>query len=241
LLLILKNIAREGPGLLEEVLRERGIGCEVIELEKGGRLPGLDGYGALVVLGGPASANDDNEIMRSELALISDAIARGLPCLGICLGLQAMVKAAGGRVVPSPLKEKGLRGPDGNPFTVELTEEGRADPLFKGLDGAFPVFQLHGETVEPSPEMRLLASGRFCRNQVVRIAPGAYGIQCHFELTPEMLGVWTDEDPDLQGLDAEELLNDFLAINKGYNRVGRRLLQNFLDIAGYRPTRNKMA
>ena len=231
-LLILKNAAREGPGLLADVLRDRGIGCEVVELEQGERPPGLDGFGALVVLGGPASANDDDDVMRGELALIRDALARGLPCLGICLGLQALVKAAGGGVVPGPSKEIGFRGPDGEMFTVELTEEGRTDPLFKGLDGAFPVFQLHGETVELSPDMQLLASGRSCRNQVVRVAPRAYGAQCHFELTPEMLGVWVDEDPDLRGLDAEELLGEFRAIKYRYNRVGRRLLHNFIELSG---------
>jgi GMP synthase (glutamine-hydrolysing) len=231
-LLILKNAAREGPGLLAEVLRDRGIGCEVVELERGDRLPGLDGFGALVVLGGPASANDGDDIMRGELALIRDALDRGLPCLGICLGLQALVKAGGGGVMPSPSKEIGFRGPDGEMFTVELTEEGRTDPLFRGLDGALPVFQLHSETVELTPDMQLLASGRSCRNQVVRAAPRAYGIQCHFELTPEMLGVWMDEDPGLRGLDAGELLGDFRAIKFRYNRVGRRLLHNFLELSG---------
>ncbi|MDB5185659.1 MAG: glutamine amidotransferase class-I, partial [Candidatus Saccharibacteria bacterium] len=93
------------------------------------------------------------------------------------------------------------------------------------------VFQLHGETVELTPDMTVLATGKFCLNQIVRVAPKAYGIQSHFELTPEMLAVWAEQDPDLIPIGKDKLLADFKAIEQSYTRIGQTLLRNFLRIA----------
>lgn len=229
-ILVLKNVFREGPGLLAEVLDERGVGCDVAYVDDH---PGLDGYGALVVLGGPASANDGSETMLSLVEFMAGALGRGIPCLGVCLGLQAMVKAAGGRVGHALHREIGLRGPDGGLFSIKLTEEGRADPLFEGMANSLTVFQLHGEMAEPTEDMSLLATGKYCRSQVVRVRPGAYGIQGHFELTAGMLSTWAAEDPDLRCLNAAELQGDFKAIGSSYAKAGRRLFHNFLGIAGF--------
>jgi len=232
-ILIVKNITREGPGLLEIVLRERGIGYAIIDLDQGQNFPPVENYGAVVVLGGPDSANDKNDKMESELARIREIIAANKPYLGICLGLQTLVKAAGGKVVKSPTKEVGFIDPEGNNFTVTLTNDGKQDPLFEGLDNTFDVFHLHGETVELTNEMTLLGVGKFCRNQIVRVGTNAYGIQSHFELTPEMFETWMNEDPDLVQLDKDALRKNFEAIQNKYTRVGRQLFKNFLRIAGF--------
>jgi len=232
-ILIVKNITREGPGLLEIVLRERGIGYAIIDLDQGRNFPPVENYGAVVVLGGPDSANDKNDKMESELARIREIIAANKPYLGICLGLQTLVKAAGGKVVKSPTKEVGFIDPEGNNFTVTLTNDGKQDPLFEGLDNTFDVFHLHGETVELTNEMTLLGVGKFCRNQIVRVGTNAYGIQSHFELTPEMFETWMNEDPDLVQLDKDALRKNFEAIQNKYTRVGRQLFKNFLRIAGF--------
>ena len=171
--------------------------------------------------------------MKSELDLIRKILADGIPFLGICLGLQTMVKAAGGQVIKSPLKEIGFRDHERQYYTVGLTESGREDPLFDGIDGTFKVFHLHAETVLLTEEMKLLAEGRSCRNQIVKVGRNAYGIQCHFELTPGMFKTWVNEDPDLQELDIKQLNKDFNAISTIYSETGRRILENFVRIAGF--------
>lgn len=231
--LIIKNITREGPGLLEAELKERGIGYTVADLNQGQNFPSIKNYGAIVVLGGPDSANDENDKMENELTRIREAIAAKIPYLGICLGLQTLVKAAGGKVIKSPTKEVGFIDPESNNFTVELTDEGKQDPLFEALDHTFNVFHLHGETVELTDDMMLLAVGKFCRNQIARVDRNAYGIQCHFELTPEMFETWINEDPDLLQLDKEQLRANFETIRDEYTQVGRQLFKNFLKIAGF--------
>lgn len=235
-ILIVKNSTREGPGLLEEVLKEHDIGYVIVDLDQGQQFPradDLENYGAVVVLGGPDSANDENEKMKNELASIREIITANMPYLGICLGLQTLVKAAGGKVTKSPTKEVGLIDPAGNNFTVELTTEGKRDPLFKGLDHTFNVFHLHGETVELTNGMISLGIGKFCRNQIIKVTPNTYGIQCHFELTPEMFEMWMHEDQDLLQIDAEQLRTHFEAIRDEYTQVGRQLFENFLRIANF--------
>ncbi len=232
-ILIIKNITREGPGVIEHLLREQDIPYTIVDLDKGQAFPSPKGYAALIVLGGPDSANDTTEKMKIELKRIKEAFSLNLPYIGICLGLQTLVKAAGGKVVKNPTKEIGFRGPDGTQFTVSLTDDGKKDELFNELSDNFRVFQLHGETVELTKNMKLLAQGKFCQNQVVKVGSNAYGIQCHFELTPEMFNRWLEEDADLRQLKKAELQKEFLAFKNEYTETGRTLFKNFLKIAGF--------
>lgn len=232
-ILIVKNLTEEGPGLLELLLLELKIEYQIVDLNRGDEFPEVKNFGAVVVLGGPDSANDVNEKMTSELARIREVSVANIPYLGICLGLQVLVKSAGGQVVKSETKEVGFIDPEGTYFTVELTEKGKDDPLFEGLDHTFRVFHLHGETVQLTKDMTLLATGKFCRNQIVKIGQNQYGIQCHFELTPEMFEIWITEDSDISELDTETLRKNFEIIKTEYTKVGRQLLLNFLKIAGF--------
>jgi GMP synthase (glutamine-hydrolysing) len=235
--LIVQNITREGPGLLEKLLDEVAVGYEVADLHKGDPFPDPTRYAALVLLGGPDSANDTTDKMKIELEQVKRAFDAGVPYLGICLGLQVAAKVMGGRVVQSPVKEVGLSNPEGTPYSVSLTNLaltalGKKDPLFVGLRNHFRVFQLHSETVVLTKSMQLLAVGRDCPNQIVKFRRNAYGIQSHFELTREMLGEWLKADPDLNPLGEQKVMAEFEAIEEVYTITGLSLLRNFLHIAG---------
>jgi GMP synthase (glutamine-hydrolysing) len=231
-ILIIKNESREGAGLLYEILREQNIDADEIDLNTGINFPSTLNYSALVVLGGPDSANDTTEKMITEIARIQEALNAKIPYLGICLGLQILTKAAGGNVLKNSVKETGFRGPDGELFKIELTDRGTKDPLFAELGDHFPVFQLHSETVEPTDSMTILGIGKFCRNQIIKVAEKSYGIQCHFELTREMFVQWMDEVDDLKAIDQEKCVEDFCSFYEEYTRTGKQLFRNFLKIAG---------
>lgn len=231
-ILIIKNVTAEGAGTLEEILKSRQLAYEIIDLEKGEPFPSPENYSAVIVCGGPDSANDDTPKIKEELFRIKQILDLKIPYLGICLGLQTLVKAAGGKILKSPVKEVGFRDPENNNFTIELTPEGQTDPIFAGLNNNFPVFQLHGETVELTPGITLLGTGKFCPNQIVRIFPGQYGLQCHFELTEAMFELWLREDPDLMLLDPVQVRADYESIKEEYEKVGKRLFENFLKIVG---------
>jgi GMP synthase (glutamine-hydrolysing) len=231
-ILILKNISREGPGLIDDVLMEHNLKYKTIEPDQILQIKSVENMGALIILGGPNSANDTNEQMKVELGLIRKVINARIPYLGICLGMQTMVKAMGGQVIKCETKEIGFRNNDDKFFKIKLKPQGRKDNLFKNLPGEFTVFQLHGETVKLSSDMILLASGDTCENQVVKIGENAYGIQCHFELNEEMLNLWIKHDHDLQQLDSSKVLSDYITIVDEYQKTGRHLIINFLSISG---------
>jgi GMP synthase-like glutamine amidotransferase len=170
--------------------------------------------------------------MLSELKMIKQAVENGTPYLGICLGMQVLVKACGGSVEKNHVKEAGVKGPDGNYFTVDICEGKQDDPLFRGLAGPLKIFHLHGETVSLPAHLELLATGKFCRNQIVKAGNNAYGIQGHFELTDEMFNEWMVTDPDLKSGDSDQIVRDFCDIHEEYRSNGERLFMNFLHIAG---------
>lgn len=225
--LIVKNITREGPGLLLELLEKHGLSYKILDLNDGDTLRPTINYRALVVLGGPDSANDQNEKILHEIEFVKKSIESGKPYLGICLGLQVMVKAMGGKVVKSPVKEVGFRDMDGRYFEIDAVE----DPLFKGMGNKFKVFHLHGETVEVTDEMKVIGTGKFCKNQIVKYGENAYGIQCHFELTQEMFDEWVSVDPDLLELNRDSLKVDFATIKDEYTQTGLALFENFLKLS----------
>jgi len=230
--LILRNVPRENPGLIEILLKEHNLQYQIIDFENSTTIDSIENYSALIVLGGPDSANDLTLKMQNELTLIRKAIQSQIPYLGICLGLQTLVKSMGGTVEKCQTNEIGFRDPENRFFKVKLTSKGREDKLFKNLSDNLSVFQLHGETVKLTPQMTLLATGNLCKNQIVKIGKTAYGIQPHFELTNDLLESWIIEDSELQRLNAEQLQSDFKIIKSDYQNTGRQLFSNFLTIIG---------
>lgn len=230
-LLIVRNITHEGPGLLSGLIATNGIAVHTVDLSNGEPYPDPRNFSAVVTLGGPQSANDRNGVMLDELEKTRIVLEEDIPYLGICLGMQVLAKAADGTVRACEVKETGFFGPDGAPFTVELTPEGRQDPLFDGLDDSFRVFQLHGETAVPGDGTRLLGEGKCCRNQIIRTTGRAYGIQSHFELTEPMFLAWLSIDRDLRAMDRAKLIENYRDIAAAYETTGKTLLKNFLRIA----------
>lgn len=100
------------------------------------------------------------------------------------------------------------------------------------MEGSLKIFHLHGETVSLPEYMELLATGKFCKHQIVKAGKNAYGIQGHLELTPEMFGEWMSIDAELRSGDTERITLDFLASYEEYRSNGEKLFTNFLQLAG---------
>ncbi len=228
----IQNTHTEGPGYFGHLLKLWKIPFRICHLEKGDPLPPFTDCRAVILLGGPMSANDRTETMLSLLKWIRGLLRKGIPCLGICLGLQTLVKAAGGRVVKNPVKEIGLKMRGRMPFVCVKTKAADKDPLLRELSGTFPIFQLHGETVKLKKGMTLLAEGEWCKNQIVKIRERVYGLQGHLELTRELLRVWLREDEDLRLVNARVLLKQFDAVQKELQGNCRKIFFSFLNAAG---------
>ncbi len=226
---VIKNCPREGPGALESLFKEHDLTYSIFDLDAGDEFPNPLDYKALVVLGGPDSANDYTKKMQTELMQIKKALQSGVAYFGICLGLQTLVKAAGGSVIRSPVKEIGFKDQNNEYFFLEKESN---DALLEGISFPRPIFHLHGETVELTRSMKLLASGKWCRNQLVKVQDNAYGIQGHMELTPNMIKDWLMKDDDLKQLDKKRLLEQYKEIKDEYEKTGKQLFANFLKITG---------
>ena len=227
----IKNTSTEGPGYLIVLLKRWKISFRICDLERGDELPVLQKGDAVIVLGGPMSANDKSPSMRMLLKWIKGLLKNKTPYLGICLGLQTLVKAAGGRVIKSPVKEVGLKRNQREYFVCQLNELGKSDALFYRFAESFSIFQLHGETVMLRKGMNLLAEGKGCLNQIVKVSPNSYGIQGHLEMTTSLLSEWLKTDPDLKKKNSKQMLDNWNDVKTELHLNCKKILLNFLKIA----------
>jgi GMP synthase-like glutamine amidotransferase len=154
--------------------------------------------------------------------LLAQAVADDVPTLGICLGGQLLAAAVGGRVTAGSCGEKGLQA-------VRLSAAGADDPLFAGIGEEFAMFQWHNDCFELPEGAILLASSAVCPGQAFRYGEHAYGLQFHPEVDRSIIGLWARETGQLS---AKSVLAEFSAGEDAYRNASRRLLGNFLRLAG---------
>ncbi len=176
---ILRHIDIEGPGYLEQVLERHGIPWQLVKIDQGEAVPAsIEAMGALALLGGPMSVNDDLPWIPRELALIRQAAHSGLPVLGHCLGGQLISKALGGEVQPNAVKEIGW-------FDVECLEPSR----YPALPPRFPAFHWHGETFTLPGGASPLFRSEYCPRQGFALG-SVLALQFHLEVLPTMIPLW---------------------------------------------------
>ena len=138
-----------------------------------------------ILIGGSGdhSVTEDYPFMPWIEDVVRSAVAAGKPLFGICWGHHMLARALGGEVVTDPRSE------EVGTYFVELTPEGRDDPLFAGVGRRFAANLVHHDSVAvPPPGFRELAWTEGCRFQTMRLAGHpVYGTQFHGEMTPEQL------------------------------------------------------
>jgi GMP synthase-like glutamine amidotransferase len=183
-LLVFQHSVLDHPGIMRDFMRADGPSWDAIDWHEDPSRPTLDGYDALIVMGGPQQADEEEQHpwLATEKALIREAaLRRHLPVLGICLGAQLLADATGGRVTRMAEPEIGL-------LDVALTEAGIEDPLFAGLPETVKTLQWHLHAIdELPPNGRHLARSPRCEFQAFRVGRAAYGLQFHLEVTAEMV------------------------------------------------------
>ena len=159
-------------GDIANKLKIRGFDFEIRRPSLGESLPtNLNKYSAIVVFGGPMSANDDVEFMKKEIDWIEQVLQSDVPFLGICLGAQILVKHLGCKVEKNPneLSEIGF-------YKIEPTEKGMK--MFQSQD---IFYQFHTEGFELPSDCELLAKGDIFTNQAFKYK-NCYGLQFHPEV-----------------------------------------------------------
>lgn len=186
--LILQHQANDGPAFLGTWLKRRAIAFELRSGADGDPLPAsIERHAALAVLGGAMSANDELPMLRQAEGLIRDAVQRGRPVIGHCLGGQLMARALGGSVARAQKPEIGWHPVQWHPEAVAW---------FGTARGRSTVFQWHYDAFVPPPGARVLAHSAACPYQAFAIGPHL-AMQFHVELDAAKLEDWVSvEDPE---------------------------------------------
>ena len=123
--------------LIARRVRESSVYCEIIPHDAPWEaVEGLNPKG-VILSGGPASVYEPGAPLAPAWVFES-----GLPVLGICYGMQAMVHQLGGKVAPSDKREYGH---------AVLHQNAADEDLFQGLPPALPVWMSHGDRIVEAP------------------------------------------------------------------------------------------
>ncbi len=175
----LQHVAFEGLGSIENWLLSHGYQISSTRLFESALFPDVNEIDLLIIMGGPMSVNDEQELpwLIAEKQFVKAAIDAGKPVLGICLGAQMIANVMGSKIYPNTQKEIGWF-----PVISKST-----DSQYFQFPLSVTVFHWHGETFDLPKQANLLASSKACTNQAFQIGRNVIGLQFHLETTPESL------------------------------------------------------
>jgi len=244
-LLVFQHIECEHPGKFRELLARDGVEWQSVELDEGQRIPPLEDFDALWVMGGPMDVWDVEEnpwLVDEKVAIRRWVRELQRPFLGICLGHQLLADALGGTCGPQRVPEIGI-------LDVSLTDAGRRDPIFEGMPAVQKTLQWHSVRVAQAPgDAIMLAESPSCANQAMRIGDNAWSMQYHVEVEPDTVSNWArvptyrsslEDTLGTGGLarmqaDAAENMNAFVS-------NAERLYRNFMQLAARGQRRDAIA
>lgn len=165
--------------------------------------------------------------MKKVYEVIRNAVKQQIPILGICGGLQFVVRALGGEVVFNP------KGREFGSTKITLTPLGQCDSLFKGLPKNL-LFQSSHKCIAKKllPGWKLLASSDLCKIQAIAMGDKIRLTQFHLELTQKQLRAIAQSRKSL--LIQEGFVKDdadfrkFTSSIKNTEKAGRKVLRNFI-------------
>ncbi len=181
--LVILHQEHSTPGRVGRLLRSMGYTLDVRRPRFGDALPETmcDHVGA-VIFGGPMSANDAEDWIRTEIDWTAVPLRENVPLLGICLGAQLIARQLGQPVTPHPDEhvEVGY-------YPILPTEAGLAM-----LAEPFPrwVYHWHQEGFSLPAGAEALAHGTDFECQAFRYGEHAFGLQFHPEVTYAMMSRW---------------------------------------------------
>lgn len=187
--------------LLRAVVGSAWTGSWLVVDSRREPLPELASLAGLVVTGSPHSVTERKSWMLAGERYLVEAVAAGVPVLGVCFGHQMLAQALGGRVAQNP------RGREIGTVEFELRTD---DPLFHAAERRLRVNMSHVDTVfEPPPGAEVLGSTERDACAALRFGERAWGVQFHPEFDREIVGHYAMTRADHlrdEGLDPEAVV-----------------------------------
>jgi GMP synthase (glutamine-hydrolysing) len=156
----------------------RGHSLACTNTKRDAKLPLVEDFDGLIVLGGPQSAChlDDHPYLYAAVDLIEQTLIKKKPVLGICLGAQLIGHAMGAPATRNPFEEVGC-------YPITLTPAGSDARIFSSFQKTFPAFHWHRDQIGLPVGSVVLGVSEACSAQIVRFSDQALGLQCHLEFT----------------------------------------------------------
>lgn len=219
---ILQHAAFEGPGEIATWAALRGHAVTAHHLYRGDKLPALDDFDLLVVMGGEMNIYQyrDWPWLKSESEFIRQVLAQEKRVVGICLGAQLIADALGARVFQNAEIELGW-------LPIDWTQE--ALVAFPGLSPAATVLHWHGDTFGLPPGATRLAASTACPEQGFLIKNKCLGLQFHMEVDPGLVKEFVQGQAEWPTGTYAQTPEVILAEAAKYCDNNRQLLHGILD------------
>ena len=179
---IIQHESFESPAIIEHWIRKKNYKLSFTKFYEDGRLPEINEFDWLIIMGGPMSANNEDKFpwLKEEKIFIKKAIDENKKVLGICLGSQLIASSLGSRVFRNKFKEIGW-------MNVSLTENAKDNYIFGSLPETINVCQWHGDTFDLPEGAVHIAYSEACKNQAFVYKERVVGLQFHLEFTEDTI------------------------------------------------------
>lgn len=157
---------------------------KIVDVYKGDPLPDPKQVDILIISGSAVSVYEYRPWSVKAGLWCAEIIKQDRPVLGVCYGHQLVIESLGGKVKPA------VRGREMG--AVEVKQIGD-DPLFKGLDDSFFVWQTHIDEVallppkHPHLNIETIAYNDHCQYQGLTIGQRCRTIQWHPEMNQAIM------------------------------------------------------
>jgi len=179
-LLAIQHVPWEGPHRILDACHDLHV--RTVKPLAGHPLPAHDEVAGAVVMGGPMNVDEVERFpaLVAEREWLAEAVERGMPVLGICLGAQLLARALGAEVRPGEAPEIGFA-----PVEILAPE----DPLLGGLTPSAEVLHWHGDVFDLPDGAEHLASSERTACQAFR-SGNAWGVLFHPEADFALVEAW---------------------------------------------------
>jgi GMP synthase (glutamine-hydrolysing) len=179
-LLAIQHVPWKGP---HRILDACGaLHVQTVKPLAGHPLPDHDEVAGAVVMGGPMNVDEVERFpaLAAEREWLAEAVGRGMPVLGICLGAQLLARALGAEV-------RAGEGPEIGFAPVEVSDPD--DPLLGGLAPSTDVLHWHGDVFDLPDGAQPLASSARTECQAFRVG-NSWGVLFHPEADFALVEAW---------------------------------------------------
>jgi GMP synthase (glutamine-hydrolysing) len=172
-------------GTAEGPLRAAGLDLDERMVAAEADLPDLGAVDGILSFGGTQSARDvaTDRALATEVDWLRDAVAAGVPVLGICLGAQLLAAALGGRVSRSARRTIAWR-------RLQPLPASAGDPLVGELPSPVPALHWNEDVFDLPPGATELFARAGDGVEAFRAGDHAWGVQFHPDVDASSLERW---------------------------------------------------